>query len=36
HINAEGQIQLGKITASAVEKFYKALPKGDIRGNAKK
>ena len=24
HINAEGQIKLGKITASAVEEFYKA------------
>ena len=27
HINAEGQIQLGKITASAVEKFYMAKRK---------
>jgi hypothetical protein len=26
HINAEGQIQLGKIVASAVEDFYKAKP----------
>jgi len=26
HINAEGQIKLGKITASAVEKFYKSNP----------
>ena len=24
HINAEGQIKLGKLTASAVEEFYKA------------
>ena len=24
HLNAEGQIKLGKITASAVELFYKA------------
>jgi hypothetical protein len=24
HINAEGQIKLGKIAASAVEEFYKA------------
>ena len=24
HINAEGQIMLGKITASAVEEFYRA------------
>jgi lysophospholipase L1-like esterase len=24
HFNAEGQIKLGKITASAVEEFYKA------------
>jgi hypothetical protein len=36
HINAEGQIQLGKITASAVGEFYKALPKGDIRSTPKK
>ena len=26
HINAEGQIKLGKITASAVEDFYKSKP----------
>ena len=26
HINAEGQIKLGKITASAVEEFYKSKP----------
>jgi hypothetical protein len=26
HINAEGQIMLGKITASAIEEFYRTKP----------
>ena len=31
HYNTEGQLTLGKMAASAVKKFYKALPKGGIR-----
>jgi hypothetical protein len=36
HYNTEGQITLGKMTASAVKKFYKALPKCEIFSNPKK
>ena len=36
HYNTEGQLTLGKMAASAVKKFYKALPKSEVRSNAKK
>ena len=36
HYNTEGQLTLGKMAAAAVKKFYKALPKGDIRSTPPK